>query len=49
MGHAATVCEGKTQDVMDVHDRIWVATVKSTACSEAHGLGENLSDVPVAP
>lgn len=49
MGHAATVCEGKMQDMMDIHDRIWVAKVKSTTYSKAHSLGKNHGDVSGAP
>ena len=53
MGYAATICEGKMQDKMDIHNRIWVVKVKGTTCSKVHSLeeetAEHHSDVLGAP
>ena len=53
MGYAATICEGKMQDKMDIQNRIWVVKVKGTTCSKVHSLeeetAEHHSDVLGAP
>ena len=44
MGYAATIGEGKMQDMMDIHNRIWVVKVKSITCSKVHSLMEETAE-----